>query len=32
MLTVYTYVGFLLAALGFTLALYYGLVKVVKLI
>jgi len=32
MLTVYTYVGLLLATLGFTLALYYGLVKVVKLI
>jgi hypothetical protein len=32
MLTIYTYVGLLVAALGFTLALYYGLVKVVKLI
>lgn len=32
MLTITSYVGLLFAALGFTLALYFGLTKVVKLI
>jgi hypothetical protein len=32
MLTITSYVGLLFAALGFTLGLYFGLAKVVKLI
>jgi hypothetical protein len=32
MLTMTTYVGFLIGALGFTLAAYFGLNKIVKLI
>nr|YP_009491871.1 subunit VI of cytochrome b6/f complex [Lacunastrum gracillimum]AWI68093.1 subunit VI of cytochrome b6/f complex [Lacunastrum gracillimum] len=32
MLTITSYVGLLVLSLGFTLALYLGLVKVVKLI
>ena len=32
MLTITSYVGLLFAALGFTLGLYFGLTKVVKLI
>jgi hypothetical protein len=32
MLTITSYVGLLVLALGFTLALYLGLVKVLKLI
>jgi len=32
MLTIASYVGLLFVALGFTLALYFGLTKIVKLI
>nr|YP_009492148.1 subunit VI of cytochrome b6/f complex [Pseudopediastrum integrum]AWI68848.1 subunit VI of cytochrome b6/f complex [Pseudopediastrum integrum] len=32
MLTITSYVGLLVVALGVTLALYFGLVKIVKLI
>jgi len=32
MLTIASYVGLLFVALGFTLALYFGLAKIVKLI